>query len=50
VTRIACGIISWVLAIVFDFFGTRTDPAAEMDRRTASGRTAEALGIPADRF
>lgn len=37
-------------AIVFDFFGTLTDPAAEAERRPAYGATAAALGVPADRF
>jgi putative hydrolase of the HAD superfamily len=37
-------------AVVFDFFGTLTDPRAEMGRRTAFGATAAALGVPADRF
>jgi putative hydrolase of the HAD superfamily len=37
-------------AIVFDFFGTLTDPRAEIARRTAFGATAAALGVPADRF
>src|SRR4051812_16890080 len=37
-------------AIVFDFFGTLTDPAAEAGRRASFGATAAALGIPEDRF
>jgi putative hydrolase of the HAD superfamily len=37
-------------AIVFDFFGTLTDPRAEADRRTAFAETAAALGVPADAF
>jgi putative hydrolase of the HAD superfamily len=39
-----------VRAIVFDFFGTLTDPRAEIGRRTAFGATAAALGVPADGF
>jgi FMN phosphatase YigB (HAD superfamily) len=39
-----------VRAIVFDFFGTLTDPAAEAGRRESFAATAAALGIPADRF
>ncbi|GAA2641016.1 HAD family hydrolase [Paractinoplanes durhamensis] len=37
-------------AIVFDFFGTLTDPAAEAGRRDSVTATAAALGVPADRF
>jgi putative hydrolase of the HAD superfamily len=37
-------------AIVFDFFGTLTDPAAEAGRRDSFAGTAAALGIPVDRF
>ncbi|GIF24422.1 putative hydrolase of the HAD superfamily [Actinoplanes tereljensis] len=37
-------------AIVFDFFGTLTDPAAEAGRRESFTATAAALAIPADRF
>ena len=37
-------------AIVFDFFGTLTDPRAEVGRRAAFEATAAALGVPADRF
>ncbi|MEU4237841.1 HAD family hydrolase [Actinoplanes sp. NPDC026619] len=37
-------------AIVFDFFGTLTDPAAESGRRESFTATAAALGIPADHF
>ncbi len=37
-------------AIVFDFFGTLTDPRAEIGRRAAFGETAAALGVPPDRF
>ncbi|WP_250003191.1 HAD family hydrolase [Actinoplanes sp. M2I2] len=33
-------------AIVFDFFGTLTDPAAEAHRRASFAGTAEALGVP----
>jgi putative hydrolase of the HAD superfamily len=39
-----------VRAVVFDFFGTLTDPGAETGRRAAFGATAAALGIPADDF
>jgi putative hydrolase of the HAD superfamily len=39
-----------VRAIVFDFFGTLTDPGAECLRRHSFEETAAALGIPADRF
>ncbi len=37
-------------AVVFDFFGTLTDPAAEPGRRTAFDATAAALGVPPDAF
>ncbi|XVU30293.1 HAD family hydrolase [Actinoplanes sp. CA-054009] len=37
-------------AIVFDFFGTLTDPTAELDRRPAFAATATALGVPAALF
>ena len=37
-------------AIIFDFFGTLTDPRAESGRRTAFEATAAALGVPAARF
>ncbi|MFF5077730.1 HAD family hydrolase [Actinoplanes sp. NPDC000266] len=37
-------------AIVFDFFGTLTDPSAETTRRTAFAATAAALGVPAAAF
>lgn len=37
-------------AIVFDFFGTLTDPAAEAGRRASFAATAAALGVPADDF
>jgi putative hydrolase of the HAD superfamily len=39
-----------VRAVVFDFFGTLSDPRAESGRQAAFGATAAALGIPADRF
>jgi len=39
-----------VRAIVFDFFGTLTDPAAEAGRRASFAATAAALGVPADVF
>jgi putative hydrolase of the HAD superfamily len=39
-----------VQAIVFDFFGTLTDPTAEAGRRESFSGTAAALGVPADRF
>ncbi|WP_229075723.1 HAD family hydrolase [Actinoplanes sp. DH11] len=38
------------VAVVFDFFGTLTDPAAEADRRPAFDETAAVLGIPGDDF
>jgi putative hydrolase of the HAD superfamily len=37
-------------AVVFDFFGTLTDPGAEADRRATFAVTAAALGVPTDRF
>ncbi|WP_127498148.1 HAD family hydrolase [Actinoplanes solisilvae] len=37
-------------AIVFDFFGTLTDPAAELHRQSSFTATAEALGLPLDAF
>jgi putative hydrolase of the HAD superfamily len=37
-------------AVVFDFFGTLTDPAAEAGRRASFVATAAALGVPADDF
>jgi putative hydrolase of the HAD superfamily len=37
-------------AIVFDFYGTLTDPGAEANRRVSYAATATALGIPADAF
>jgi len=37
-------------AIVFDFFGTLTDPAAEALRGPSFGATAVALGVPTDDF
>ncbi|MFI6075312.1 HAD family hydrolase [Actinoplanes sp. NPDC051343] len=37
-------------AIIFDFFGTLTDPRAEVGRRTAFEATAAALGVPAGDF
>jgi putative hydrolase of the HAD superfamily len=37
-------------AIVFDFFGTLTDPSAEAGRQSAYAGTAAALGIDADEF
>jgi putative hydrolase of the HAD superfamily len=37
-------------AIVFDFFGTLTDPSVESLRRGTFGATAAALGVPADDF
>jgi putative hydrolase of the HAD superfamily len=39
-----------VQAIVFDFFGTLTDPGAEAERRDAFAATASALGVPAEPF
>ncbi len=37
-------------AIIFDFFGTLSDPAAEAERLATFAATAESLGVPADRF
>ena len=37
-------------AVVFDFFGTMTDPSAEADRRPAFAATADALGVPREAF
>lgn len=37
-------------AVVFDMFGTLTDPAVEVTRRQVVARTAVALSIDADRF
>jgi len=37
-------------AIVFDFYGTLTDPGAEANRQVSYADTAAALGIPADAF
>jgi putative hydrolase of the HAD superfamily len=37
-------------AVVFDFFGTLTDPSAEAARRDSFTATAAALGVPADAF
>ena len=37
-------------AIVFDFFGTLTDPSAEARRRASFGATAAALGVPEELF
>ena len=37
-------------AIVFDFFGTLTDPSAEAGRQRSFAGTAAALGIPLDPF
>ncbi|MEU4687419.1 HAD family hydrolase [Actinoplanes sp. NPDC023714] len=37
-------------AVVFDFFGTLTDPAAEQERRPAFAATAGVLGIDPDVF
>ncbi|MFI1991633.1 HAD family hydrolase [Actinoplanes sp. NPDC020271] len=37
-------------AVVFDFFGTLTDPAAERERLGTFAVTAAALGVPVDRF
>jgi putative hydrolase of the HAD superfamily len=39
-----------VRAVVFDFFGTLTDPDAEAGRLAAFEGTAAALGVPAGRF
>ena len=37
-------------AVVFDFFGTLTDPSRESSRRGVYDRTAATLGVPSDRF
>ncbi|MBB3097212.1 putative hydrolase of the HAD superfamily [Actinoplanes campanulatus] len=37
-------------AVIFDFFGTLTDPAAEALRPGTFGETAAALGVPAEPF
>jgi len=37
-------------AIIFDFFGTLTDPRAEAGRRASFAGTAAALGVPEERF
>jgi hypothetical protein len=37
-------------ALVFDFFGTLTDPGAEADRRSSFGATAAAIEGPEDAF
>lgn len=37
-------------AIIFDFFGTLTDPSAELLRKEAFQATADALGVDRDRF
>jgi putative hydrolase of the HAD superfamily len=37
-------------AVVFDFFGTLTDPSAEALRLSSFGATAAALGVPAGDF
>jgi putative hydrolase of the HAD superfamily len=42
----ACG----MRGIVFDFFGTLTDPSAEALRAPAFAETAAVLGVPADLF
>jgi putative hydrolase of the HAD superfamily len=39
-----------VRAVIFDFFGTLTDPAVEAERREAFAATAAALELPADVF
>ena len=39
-----------VRGVVFDFFGTLTDPSAERLRKDSFAATAAALGVPADRF
>jgi hypothetical protein len=39
-----------IRAVVFDFFGTLTDPAVEAKRRLAFDTTAASLGIAADTF
>jgi putative hydrolase of the HAD superfamily len=42
----ACG----MRAIIFDFFGTLTDPSAESERLATFAATADALGVPGDLF
>jgi putative hydrolase of the HAD superfamily len=37
-------------AVVFDFFGTLTDPSAEAGRLASFAATARALGVPPDAF
>ncbi|GAA4593359.1 putative hydrolase of the HAD superfamily [Actinoplanes octamycinicus] len=37
-------------AVIFDFFGTLSDPSAEAERLGTFAVTAAALGVPADRF
>ncbi|MFI5910417.1 HAD family hydrolase [Dactylosporangium sp. NPDC051541] len=37
-------------AVIFDFFGTLTDPGLEVSRRAAATVTAAALGVPAAPF
>ncbi|WP_433044927.1 HAD family hydrolase [Dactylosporangium sp. CS-033363] len=37
-------------AVVFDFFGTLTDPGVEAGRRDAAFATAAALGVPPEAF
>jgi putative hydrolase of the HAD superfamily len=37
-------------AIIFDFFGTLTDPSAELLRKDTFTATADALGVPPERF
>jgi HAD superfamily hydrolase (TIGR01509 family) len=37
-------------AVIFDFFGTLTDPGAEADRRATFEVTAAALGVAAEEF
>lgn len=37
-------------AVIFDFFGTLTDPSAESGRRATFEATATALGVPPDAF
>ncbi|MEV6843453.1 hypothetical protein [Actinoplanes sp. NPDC051411] len=37
-------------AIVFDFFGTLTDPRAEVGRRASFEATAAALGVAPEQF
>jgi putative hydrolase of the HAD superfamily len=39
-----------VQAVIFDFFGTLTHPAAEADRREAFAATAAALGVGGEAF